>query len=103
MTDIRADKNSGFRVGYPKKPETRSSGSGRVGLLIRVFSGQKTRKKLKIRVGSGFKNSGFLQALVGTSTIYIPTYYMRVGYVRTHSNPFLLTSIHKIHIGQRPI
>ena len=59
-------KSSGFRVGYPKKPETRSSGSGRVGLdlWVRVFSGQKTRKKLKIRVGSGFKNSSFFTTLV---------------------------------------
>ena len=45
-------KSSGFRVGDPKKPETRCSGSGRVGLgffWIRVF-----------RVGDprGVKNSG---------------------------------------------
>ena len=61
-------KTSGFRVGYPKKPETRSSGSGRVGLafLVRVFSGQKTRKSPKLRVNPGIKFSGFFTNLVST-------------------------------------
>ena len=62
----RVDKKSGFWVGYPKNTRTGSSGPGRVGLglWVRVFPGQKTRKKLKIRVGSGLKNSGFFPTLV---------------------------------------
>ena len=65
---FRVDKSSGFRVGYPKKPEIRGSGSGRVGFDFRVqgIPGQKTRKFSKIRVGSGLKNSGFLATLVST-------------------------------------
>ena len=63
---IRVDQKSGFRVGYPEKPEPKVRVAGRVGfyLRIRVFSGQKTRKKLKIRVGSGLKNSGFFPTLI---------------------------------------
>ncbi len=64
----RVDKNSGFSGQYPKKPETRSSGSGRVGFdfWVRVFSGQKTRKNSKVRVNPGIKFSGFFTTLVYT-------------------------------------
>ena len=47
MYFIRADKSSGFRVGYPKKPETRTSGSGRVGLFTSGFFGSENTKKLE--------------------------------------------------------
>ena len=69
---IRVDKSSDFRVEYPKKPEPKVRVAGRVGfyLRIRVFSGQKTRKKLKIRVGSGLKNSGFFPTLVATYVVF---------------------------------
>ena len=48
-----SDGDPFFRVNYPEKAETRSSGTGRVRLdfKIRGFSGQKTRKKLKIQSG----------------------------------------------------
>ena len=63
---IRVDKSSIFRVKYPEKPETRSSGTGRVGLAfkIRVFSGQKPRKKVENSIGATLEFSTFLQALV---------------------------------------
>ena len=70
---IRVDQKSGFRVGYPKKPEPKVRVAGRVGLdlRIRVFSGQKPRKKSKIRVGSGLKNSFFFPTLVSIRTLRI--------------------------------
>ena len=64
-------KSSVFRVNNPEKTETRSSGTGRVGLAfkIRVFSGQKPRKKVENSIGSTLKFSVFLQALVSK---YVP-------------------------------
>ena len=60
-----------FRVNNRKKPEPEGRvrvKSGRT-LKFRVFLGQKTRKKLKIRVNPGHKNSGFFTTLVHTLSI----------------------------------
>ena len=49
----------GFRAGYPKKPETRSSGSGRVGLMNSGFFGSENPKKVENSGRVGFQKFGF--------------------------------------------
>ena len=61
FVETSVDKTSGFSGQYPKKPETRSSGSGRVGLGFIGFGffrvGDPRRVKNSGRVG--FQKFGF--------------------------------------------
>ena len=59
-------KSSDFSGQYAEKAETRSSGTGRVGLAFKIwiFSVENPRKKVENSIGSTLEFLAFLQALV---------------------------------------